>query len=215
MLHADIVERLSRLPSGGVINDKNRFDFGYLSSVLDTFRAKVIVMQYNGDRLIAKNGRINPQCLQKYWPVYEKDLQQSGFRSFRCPEIINIDSLSDGFRYIGSIDGSCNFRRVKSRADLSMFNQNKIMNVNSGRFQAALYDGSNQIIEVYGNSMLKELLVEAVFAQPLSIPTFNKDFDQYPLNDDLIPLLEDLVSKQTLLEASMPLVSDPKNVTNQ
>ena len=214
MVHPEIIERLSRLPSGGVINDQNRFDYGYLSSLLDTFRAKVINIQYNGDRFTAKSRRINPVCYQKHWPVYEKELQEAGtkFVLFRCPEFISIDGLSDGLRYVGSIEGSCSFRRLKTRTEISMYNSNKITNLENGRFQSALYDGSQGMIEVYGNKALKELLVEGLFSNPLLIPTYNKDVDQYPLDASGIVLLESLLLKEQLqYQAATPITNEYLN----
>lgn len=217
MLQDEIIERLSRLPSGGVINDQNRLDRGYLRSVLITFRNKLIVILYNGDRNTKASKRINPQCIQKYWPVYEKDLQEGNtFVLFRCPEFISLSENSDGLRYGGTIDGSCSFRRIASRSQLSNFNQNKITNVNNGRFTSFLYDGSQQMLEVYGNTEIKEMLIEGVFADPADVPTWNALSDPFPLADNDITLLEAMIyAEQTKVESLTPLVPSNTKFKNQ
>jgi hypothetical protein len=42
---------------------------------------------------------------------------------------------------------------------------------------------------------MEEMLIEGLFANPLEVPTYNRQFDNYPLNDDLIPELEQVVLK--------------------
>lgn len=208
MTQPQIVERLSRLPSGGIITNTGRFDSGYLGSVLNTFRLKTLQVVVNGDRYTAKNKRINPQYLQKHWPVYESVLQEPSvpYVQFRCPEIASIDSTMDGLQYCGSISGSCNFRRILNRGQLSTFNQNKFTNIDNGTGLSCLYDGSQQIIEIYGGGkMLRELLLECVFIDPTQIPTYNIEKDQYPISDSDLTILERLVlSEQTLLESRTP-----------
>lgn len=213
MIYQEIIERLSRLPSGGVINDQNRYDFGYLGQLLITARAKYIQTQYVGDRTTAKNRRINPVCYQKHWLTFEKDLQDSDcYVLFRCPEVVSIDGNSDGMRYVGTIDGSCTYRRVVSRAQLSTYNKHPMMNTNSDRFISALYDGGASMLELHGNPMLKQCMVECVFQNPLDIPTYNIEQDNFPVSNDAIPVIESMIMRDILsIEAATKIPSPSIN----
>lgn len=209
MTEKAIIERLQRLPFGGVISDENRLDIPYIRIVLNTFRNQIIRDFYK------QNKRINPQCYQKYWPEFSADLQDvPKVVKFTCPEVISMDSNSDGFRYIGTIDCSIEFRRIRTRSMLSTINKHQLMSTNNGTYTGVLYDGSANVLEVYGNPEIEELLIEGLFSNPHDIPTFNPEKDQYPLNDDLIPFLEEMIFKaQTSVEASTP--EDYRNQNSQ
>ena len=194
----EITEMISRLPSGGVISDRNRYDQGYLNMTLGVFRARLLKIIY------LKNNRINPVCYQKHWPQYEADLQDDKCCvKFRHPEVISLDNGSDGFRYAGSLSFANNYARIKSRGWLSTINDNAVMAANNNRRPTILYDGGLQILEVRGMPLLKELLTESLLADPLSIPTYNQDLDQYPINVDLLPDLMNMIfSEETAIDAS-------------
>ena len=209
MTQPEIIERLSRLPEGGIITNTNRFDVGYMGSLLDTYRIKAIIASYNGDKSTGRNKRINPQCLQKYYPLYEADLQSNelGYVLFRCPEVASISSNMDGHQYIGSRDSSCDFRRIVSRGQLATLNKHKITNVYNGTGMSVLFDAG--MLEVYGNKMVREIMTESIFTQPLLLPTYNVAKDNYPISEDLIPAIESMILRdQTLLESKTPLPSE-------
>jgi len=210
MLEAEIIERIQRLPFAGVISDENRLDSPYIRSLMLTARAQIIRETYQKN-----NKRLNPVSYQKHYPAFSKDLQESNiFVKFECPEVVTLDSNSDGLRYIGSIDCTNNFRRIWTRAMLSTINKHQVMNPESGAFTAALYDGAAQLIEIYGNTELEELLVEAVFFDPRSVPTWNPTVDPYPFPDDLVPMLSDFIfANITSKEAAIP--PDQRNQYNQ
>jgi hypothetical protein len=197
MIEAEIIERIQRLPFGGIISANNRLSDLYVRTLLNTFRAQIIRTIYQKDK------RINPECYQKFYPVFNADFQDTKcVVKFQCPEVIALDSNSDGFRYIGTIDCSQEFRRIRTRSMLSTINRHQVMSVKTGIYTGVLYDGSAQVLEVYGNDDIEEMLVEGIFIDPNQIPTYNPKFDQYPLNDDLIPMVEDMILKsQTALEA--------------
>ncbi len=178
----ELREMVTRMPNGGVVNSNDRWEDGYIDKIINTYRARLIKAIYNG------NKRINPQCYQKHWPEYEELLQDDDGCTvkFRHPEVISLDDRSDGFRYIGGIDCANNFARIQSRAWVSTFNDNRITKVNTRRRTSVLYDGNAQILEVYGDPELDQILTESLLANPMSIPTYNIDVDQYPLNEDLI-----------------------------
>lgn len=191
MTQRELKEVIQRLPSGGIMTDSNRYDDAYIIALMNTYRGLVLKTVYQKDK------RINPVCYQKYYPRYESDLQDTACHvKFRMPEVICMDEHSDGLRFMGSIDGDVSFRRVHSRAKLAIYNSHKIMNVNNKRAISVLYDGNDQILEVYGNKDLKEMMVEGIFVNPNDIPTYNALLDQYPFSEDYVPLLQNMILRE-------------------
>lgn len=197
----EIVESVQRLPDGAIVSDRTRYDDGYIESTVGIFRARLLRILY------LKNRRINPVCYQKHWPEFEQDLQDDNcIVKFRHPEVISLDNLSDGFRYIGALDFAGAYARIHSRGWLSTFNDNKVTTTAGNRRPTVLYDGSQQILEVRGLPELQEILTESLLADPLSIPTFNRDNDPYPLSEDMMPDLMNMIySEQTSIEAKVPI----------
>lgn len=201
-----IVQRVISLPQGAVLTDETRFGFPYVITLINTARAQVIQGIY------FKNKRIHPACYQTYYADYDADLQEDDpcVVKFKCPASINLDSNSDGFRYVGQVDGKKGFRRVTTRAFLSTYNQHPLMQVQGGNFTAAMWSAPDSIWEVY-NSDLKYLRIEGIFANPLDIPTYNKDVDDYPVSVEMLPQIEDFIFKTvTAIEAG----TQPDYVSN-
>lgn len=201
MLIKEIIELAQRLPDGGVISDRTRYDGGYIESTIGLFRSRILKLVYQ------KNKRINPVCYQKHWPEFEKDLQDDNCCvKFRHPEVISLDDQSDGFRYIGALEFAKAYPRINSRAWLSTVNDNRVMAANNNRRATVLYDGNLQILEVRGLPLLEEIMTESILADPLSVPTFNKIYDQYPFPNDLIPdLMQMMMQEQIAVEAAKPI----------
>jgi hypothetical protein len=201
MLLQEIIDIVISDVSAGIVVDDTRFEFDYVKDKIHSYAAIVKKEEYR------KNKFINNINYLKHYPRFEAELQDDPmcFVKFRCPDVISFDSNSDGFRYIGAIDRSINFKRIQNRSYLSSFNSHPVMNVNT-RGMSVLYDGTSQIIEVYGNTSLEELLVEGIFSDPTEIPTFNVEIDQYPLSEDLIPMLSTVIMNDItrLVAAQIP-----------
>ncbi len=209
MITPKIVERIKRLPFAGVISDENRLDSIYILNLVDAARGQVLRTVYQKDK------RINNIAYQKFYGTYDINLQEGdGIVRFACPTFIGMDAWTDGCRYVGSNDCSNAYARIKNRSELSTIQNHKIMKSLANVNISALYDASMGQIQIYFNPEVEELLVEGLFSKPTSIPTFNYDFDEYPINEDLIPMLEDQILKNvTAKEAStLPM---PRNQSMQ
>lgn len=190
-----ILDKIAAIGEGGMITEENRFDQEFLLTVLNSFRA-----QYLRDTYL-KTKRINPICYQKFHPVYEPTFQNSGacYAKFKVPNTIQLDVHSDGLRYFGTdpVTAGCskNFRRVTSRAWLSTFNNHQVTSSSSTRFISYLYDGALETAEIYGKGkfMIFPPLIEGLFSDPTSVPMFNFDISEYPLNIDALPMIEQMI----------------------
>jgi hypothetical protein len=187
-----IIERLERVPEGAIITNQNRYDFWFLVSVLDEYRAAYLKDNYQ------KNKRLNPASYQKHYPRFKKELRTDCYTAFESPSVISLDKVSDGLRYFGTntqsgveTDG---FIRIHSRAELSNMNNHKVMNVRNNRNTYFMLDSSAGLIEVYGKNWdIEEVLEEAIFASPVDVPTFNWKLDQYPIEEDAIPTIIQMI----------------------
>lgn len=199
---ATIVERaesLVRLISGGIDTSETKFEQGFLYAKLNEGRAFVLRQDY------AKTKRWNPVAIQRYYPEYVKRYQVTGscYIRFRIPSVINVEARKDGIIYIGSSTKSETFRRIKSRTELSDFNDHPVMSAQSGLYTAALV--TNRDVEIYSKNIIKYPMVEAIFNEPHLLPDYNIEKDEYPIDDSLMAQIETYLLQQSFgLMASTP-----------
>lgn len=206
MLTDQFIDIIQRTVSGDIVTADNKYDDAYVLQLIDGARAVWLVQMYAIDK------RIAPICYQKYYPEFSLPLQPTDrcFAKFKMPDIVKLDSNSDGIRYAGSDDyeggEANNFRRIVSRAWLSTFYKHPIMNPAS-RFYSTMYDASNQTLEFRGKArFIKKPLIEAVFKHPTDIPTFNRDADDYPLSMDGITAVQHMIFQNDtrIVESTKP-----------
>ena len=63
-----------------------------------------------------------------------------------------------------------------------------------------LYDATRGYLEIY-DPKVKYPLVEGVFEDPTSVPQFSFDHDEYPITNDAMKRIEDLVRRGTILDS--------------
>jgi len=177
----EITEEIIRTDSGGgVITDENKLDSDFIQSLVHEYRGKAIWDSWQ------RTKRINSLWTQQFIPEFEEALQESSdFTKFACPPVISLDDKRDGFLYIGTVDGDFSFRKVTSRADLANKNRHRF----TKKRPKALY--SDGFLEIHGN--IEEVRVDGIFANPTDIPTYNAEFDNYPISDDILVLMKALL----------------------
>lgn len=187
----EIRDMTSRIPEGSVISSKNRWDVAYLDTLINTTRGDLVRIKYNGNRQLGANTRINPSYYLKFYPEYSKLLQEDDcFNRFLCPAVISLKDVSDGFSYVGTIDNSTAFKRIKDRADLSNLSYLSKFSPKDSTYISYLWEVP--FIEVYGQNV-KEFLVVAVPQNPKDFPDWNPYVDEYPMDDSDIPLLQQMI----------------------
>jgi hypothetical protein len=201
----ELAENIERMVAGGISTDETRFDTPYLYSKINEGYAVVTRNDY------VKNRRFNSVSILKLYPEFEQDYQTNVcITRFQLPTgFISISPIQDGLVYVGSSSKNETFRRIKSRTELAGMLKNPVMSPASGRYIAALVDGL--IIELYSKNHIKNPLVEGVWNDPTLLPDYNILKDQYPLSQDMIPLVERYVFEQSLqIEAA----TNPDTVSN-
>lgn len=186
----EIRDDLIGTPSGGVMIDDTKYDLPYIEYLIHQYRARAIFQSW----LTTK--RINPLWTQQFIATYDENAQDvPGAVVFNCPAPISLDSMMDGFLYIGKVDGNCAYTKVVSRAEMANQNLHRYSKCVPGNEKALWSDGR---IEVYGNTMLKELRVDGILENPELVPTYNKNFDQYPISNDILVIMKDLLMKEQI-----------------
>lgn len=208
MTLAEFRSQVIRMPGGGILTDDTRFDFLDIDAEIHFARAVVIPSFY------AKTKRISGEWLQTFTATYNANIQESDeYVIFDVPRGIPLDVMRDGYLYIGDTVGDTAYRRVNNLAELATYNQHRITRINNNR-PKVLY--SENKMRVYGNTMIKELMIDGIFANPTEILTYNVDFDNYPISEDLIQPIRDYLWQKSLAieQSKLPdTISDSQETT--
>ena len=190
-----IKEKVLRLMEGGIKTTNSRLDDGYVYAIINDARAHVLRQDF------IKSKRWSSQAVQTFYPEYESYYQNSVcYTRFRLPTaFIQGNSAQDGLVYFGSdtieILRSQNFDRIKNRAEFNDFLNNS--RTNDFSIPAILIEGLVATVMTKEN-MAENLMVVGVLDNPLALSTYNIDKDQYPISEDLIPMLYDVILNGTM-----------------
>jgi hypothetical protein len=187
-LLSEITESIIRVDSAGIFTDENRAaDNPYIDYLVNNVRAIVIAEDWK------KNKRVDTGNLQIITLKKVNTLQDSDcYVRFEVPPALLLDKNNDGFRFVGSATENIQYMRARTRGEASVY-RHRVTTFNNPKFVTWMYDG--RYIEVYGNPDIEKIKIEAIFDNPLLLPNFNVLIDQYPLGNDLIPLVELYIKK--------------------
>lgn len=208
----ELYERIGSLPSGGYLTVDTRFDRGYIYSLIHTARAVIISERWK------MNGMVPAVYYQPYKPEYVILSQTEDgcySRFYNVPDIINLDGRATGLGYVGSTGTLCQFREVNNSAVLASMMNNRI--IRKMRKPIVLVLGGGEI-EVYSTDSIENLRMEAIFADPTKVPTYNVDYDQYPIDASDISKIELYMlqgSMNMITRTPMDRVNEQRDTTTQ
>lgn len=190
-------EDLIRTYSGGASTVEGKFDPDFMLYILDQFRAVAIMQFY---QLKNRNIALHYTLQQPYTAIKDsadqvEDPVTGGycFVKFKMPAVIIINEVVDGFGYVGSPNGATPYRRLRSRIQMSDLMANQLLREDKERiYYVTCSDGT---VEVLNNPGQNKLLTEACFMQPTQVPGFSIDDDRYPINDSIMAIMKELVTK--------------------
>ena len=189
----EIIDSIQRNAEGAVTTAGSRFSPLNLKKMINSYRAAIIEKNYQ------VNDMINPVCYQRFNLFYSKDLQYSapeGSLLFQLPSVIQLGE-EDGIRYVGSKDCPNGWNRIVNRGQMNNMNKHPITSIqNNPDIVFVLFDGTTGNLEVYNGLNIREGVVEGIFADPLAIPEFNEDTDDYPMAKDDIAQMETMIYAQ-------------------
>lgn len=182
--------------------DKTKFETKYLFDLIHQAKATV---QSN---LYKKYGKINSSWTVQYFPDYEVDLQETNtYKKFSIPTpSVTLGGTHSGIVYVGSVNLCDSFPTVQSRGELSNYLSHRVTKDKP----VVLY--SDTFLELY-NCPIKNILIDYVPANPTLLPTYNLDIDNYPLDDEGIDMLMQLIKQATTgIQAKMPVDYLPNKI---
>ncbi len=180
--------------------DSAKFPEAYMVDLCDQFRANAIKM------IFERTGRINSAWVLKYTPDFDKDMQDdSECVKFWVPAPIGISTFQDGIIYAGTLDGKKSFRRVLSAGEFATYSQHRNFDATTEQVLIEGIEGDMLLLKVYGNPLLTEIRTDAIWSKPSKLSTYNYDKDMYPLCDEGITLMKQLIIKSQLsLQEQVP-----------
>lgn len=192
MLLDAIVEQVIRAISGGIDTADSRFDGSYIEDKIHEYRILQLIASYNGTRYQAKNRFIHYSYYQNFDISRIERVQDVNvnYVKFPCPSPANISDKVDGLTFVGNRSKNYSWSKIQSPEQVSQLVKLGLMDTNDiGYF----YDG--QFLRLYGNLDLENVHVEGVFQNPLDVPDFNPETDNYPMPDDAIPMMIEMMKR--------------------
>ncbi|MHB8410245.1 MAG: hypothetical protein ACYDHY_19610 [Acidiferrobacterales bacterium] len=215
MKKAQIIDSLISDAGGGTRSASDMLTPKYVAKNLDAARAEAIEKRW------LKFNVINPLCYQKFYMTLDSNLQVQPnttlnnfpYNIFRLPSVIQLGE-NDGIRYLGALNCIDNWRRIRSREEMSVVLKHpytKISNHPDDIYY--LYDGNKGQVQVY-NTNIQEGLCEGIFQNPTEIPTFNVDYDDYPIDIEMVDLIRNILFQRFMMTKEMPKESLPYEQPN-
>ncbi len=182
----EVVEHILRQDNAGIFTDEQSLDRDYMYAVLNKARAVAIPL------LMEKNKRVNVLWFQKEVLPFDTTIQVTDacYVLFKHEPVLALNGVSDGFIYVGSKTGNYNYTKCNGRADLSVYQNHRVT-----RGRGIQYIWSNGYLEIYNNLDLQNVMTETIRANPLLCRTYRQDVDRYPISDDLLQTMQDIIFK--------------------
>jgi len=199
-----LYDRIASLPEGGYLTVDSKLDPGYIYSLIHSARAFVIAGRW------MKENNIPPIYYQRYEPDFRKLAQEDScfIRFNNFPSIIQLDGRSTGMGYVGVINGQpATFREVDSRATMASYMTDRVMGIK----RKPIVLVGNGFLEVYYRDKIKEFAIEAIFSDPTSVPSFNVDYDDYPIDMADISKIEAYITQVDYAVSSRTAVDRVSN----
>lgn len=208
----DLIEIVIRTPSGGIMTDENKLDRDFTALNIHQASATSKIKWYE------QKGSVHDLWYQTFVPHYEPLLQTTDdcLAIFQCPPVINLSSCQDGFGYVGTQDGLHAYRRWGQGPMQAMYAGHPVTNRMGVIYYWWEYENGMPLLKTKGRKNLQPPLVRGIFANPLDVPTFREEYDQYPITEELIPLIrQELFNLQTKIVVMQraDTISDSQSTT--
>lgn len=188
-----IVEEIQRAFGGGKAPADSKFnDRDYLFQKIDEYSARAIALNYNGgkipnsDTVFKGNQYIGSKTWMKFPLTLNPSIQDSGacYVNFECPEMIMINSEKSGFSFVGDKETMTPFSEVVDPNFFAEISKNEYVD-------GVYYNAVGNILKVIGDMDINQAYVIGRPIKPtqLAVTYYNPLVDEYPLPDDLIPMM--------------------------
>ena len=202
MTYKQIVDRITANVQAGIKTDETRFGREFVVSHINSARAVAIQQAW------MKFKRINPQWLQEYEFKYSEDLQSdvknTCITKYNIPGWISLDGKTDGMLFVGNSDNK-QFRIFNSRPEFSSYLNIKSQSPYGGRYIGVVREGN--FMELHYKSRIKFGRMLMIYQSPLDCKTYSIDFDPYPVTEEIVSMMEDLLMRKFISMSQQPIDS--------
>jgi len=193
-----LVDELVRAVNSGYNSSDKKVDDNYIFEMLPQWRAQMMILTYNGGKVIGSNTVIKgnsiipPNWLQekKYTnltKVYKTDGVTVKYLKVDSSPIISLNSQRDGMSYIGASDEPYGFFTTRSLGEVQ-----SLIDLNISKKKPVVLVTDNER-RIYGNPLLKEFTEISIFQDPyFAVPTFNYNTDRFPIAEENIYLMKEI-----------------------
>ena len=185
---------------GAIRTDETKFTEELVHSIIHQCRAQL---------LSATRFKVLPDiCYQKYFPTFDQGIQLDDcVVEFKVPDYINIGPMGDGMRYVGNVNGLDAFTRLGKGVMKSVYAKHRVSNPNNRKdtmWNAEVDETGYTKVLIYNNVELEQFMIVGILANPQDATYFRSDTDAYPISEDMIPMLKEMIVAQMYIMAQTP-----------
>lgn len=180
----------------------SRLDPLYVEQLIHQARIDGIRLLYNGSRNQGAMKKIDPAWVQEFTvDIVDGDQDDNyDYIVFDVPSPIQINKNVGGLLYVGSTKKTKAFNIVQTRSEISdLINRGYL---EDGKDIAALWEKDS--LKVWGNDNLKKIRVAGIFQDPTEVPNYLVDEDNYPVSNDLVNLIQDIIVQKMAVGLRQP-----------
>lgn len=199
-----IADLLIRSVSSAQNGIDNRYDPEYVESLIPGLAGKAYIISYNGDKYTAASRRISGDWILPTTLTYDSTIQVANADFVRfalASPPVRINQITSGLVYVGQKDLSIQFKEMYNRGDVA--NAIKRGFLNDGKDIVFILK-SGEFIDVFSNPMIKEVDIDIVAQNPTLFSTFNEVTDEYPISEDMIPIMERMFQESNGINLRIP-----------
>ncbi len=197
---------LEGIVSGLPATTPSRWNRKKLTEILNEGRAIGL------SKTIQNGSRLNPIWQQKITiPFSALNQEDECFSTFPFPySVIKATKAIDGCIFVGNEDFTVAYNRINTRGQLLNYSKHPILGRAFTQGTAALLEDGQWF--VYSNKAIRTLGVIAIFNDPVSLPYFNIEKDDYPLDETTFDFVRGYLKEQVLNQIeSTPIATESTN----
>lgn len=187
-----IVEEVQRAFGGNVAGADSKFTGDYMFQKIDEYSAAAISLSYTGSQRLGANKNIGAKTWLEFPLTLNPSLQETGscYVVFECPEMIMINSTRSGFSFMGDKKTMTPFSEVLDPTKFAGLSRIK-------NLEGIYFNQTGNLVRVIGDRDVNQAWVIGRPIRPteLAVTYYNPLVDEYPLPDDLIPLMIQLMKQ--------------------